>query len=79
MNRPYTPIPCDIYSRYELAILAAQSLRVAWRGPCGRLRVEALRPADLRTRRGGEYMVARNRAGQLRVLRLDRIMAAQAL
>lgn len=79
MNKPYTPIPCEIYSRYELTILAAQSLRVAWRAPRGQLRVEVLRPLDLRTRRGGEYMLARDYGGNRRLLRLDRIIAAQPL
>ncbi len=74
MNKLYVPIPCDIYSRYELAILRGQSLRVAWRGARGIDRIEHLKPVDLRTRSGGEYMIARNRLGQRRVMRLDRII-----
>lgn len=79
MSKPYTPIPCDIYSRYELAILRGQILRVAWRAPRGMDRIEPLKPVDLRTRAGGEYMIARDPLGARRVLRLDRIMNVKAL
>jgi Rho-binding antiterminator len=79
MSRKYTPISCDTYSRYELAILRGQGLRVAWRGARGIDRVEHLQPVDLRTRTGGEYMIARNLLGQRRVMRLDRIRRVETL
>lgn len=79
MNKAYTPISCEIYSRYELAILRGLRLRVAWRGGRSRLRIESLRPADLRTHRGAEYMIARSRTGRARVLRLDRIVSTHIL
>jgi Rho-binding antiterminator len=79
MSKAYIPIPCSIYSGYELAILRGEALRVAWRGARGIDRIEHLKPVDLRTRSGGEYMIARNRLGQRRVMRLDRIMNAEAL
>ena len=79
MNKPYIPIPCDIYTCYELAILRRQSLRVVWRGARGIDHIERLRPMDLRTRAGGEYMIARNLLGQRRVMRLDRIKGSAAL
>jgi Rho-binding antiterminator len=79
MSRQYIPIPCDIYSRYELAILHRQALRVAWRGARGIDRIEHLKPLDLRTRSGGEYMIARNLLGEWRVMRLDRIKNAKPL
>jgi Rho-binding antiterminator len=79
MSKQYIPIPCDIYSRYELAIIRRQALRVAWRGPRGIDRVEHLKPMDLRTRSGGEYMIACDRLGQRRVMRLDRIRSVEPL
>lgn len=79
MSKPYVPIPCHIYSCYELAILRRQSLRVVWRGARGMDRIEHLKPEDLRTRAGGEYMIARNLLGQRRVMRLDRIKGSEAL
>lgn len=79
MNRTYRPIPCSLYSQYELAILSRQRLRVAWRAAGGRPRVETLRPIDLRTRSGGEYMITRGLRGQIRVLRLDRIRSVDVM
>ncbi len=79
MNRDYTPIPCAIYSRYEVAILYGLRLRIVWRGARAIDRVETLRPMDLRTRSGAEYMIARNHIGQRRVMRLDRIRRADPL
>ncbi|OOG25985.1 transcriptional antiterminator, Rof [Thioalkalivibrio denitrificans] len=74
MKREYTPIPCALYSEYELAILRRRTLRVRWKDRYGMDRVETLKPVDLRTRRHAEFMIARNQLGQQRVLRLDRII-----
>ena len=79
MTRDYVPISCAEYSRYELAILRGQALRVSWHGARGVTRVEALRPVDLRTRRHAEFMIARNHLGQQRVLRLDRITSTERI
>lgn len=79
MSRKYEPVSCDIYSRYELAILYGQGLRVAWWAARGIARVEHLQPMNLRTRTGGEYMIARNLIGQRRIMRLDRIRRVEFL
>ncbi len=79
MTRDYTPIPCAVYNRYEVAILNGQTLRVVWKSARDIDRVETLRPLDLRTRSGAEYMIARNHIGQFRVMRLDRIKRAEPL
>ena len=72
---PYTPIPCEIYSRYELAILHRKLLRLAWHTR-HYTKLETVRPLDLRTYRGGEYLIAQAMNGCSLVLRLDRIRAA---
>jgi Rho-binding antiterminator len=79
MTKDYTPIPCAIYNRYEVAILNGKSLRVVWRSARNIDRLETLTPVDLRTRSGAEYMIARNHIGQGRVMRLDRIKNAEPL
>lgn len=74
--RDYTPIACELYSRYELIILRRERLLVTSRR--GALhRVETLDPVDLRTRRHAEYLIARTPAGVSRVLRLDRISSSK--
>ncbi|MFW5454646.1 transcriptional antiterminator, Rof [Thioalkalivibrio sulfidiphilus] len=77
MTSDYTPISCELYSEYELAIMRGRTLKVRWKDRYGMDRVETLRPTDLRTRRHAEFMIARNQLGQRRVLRLDRIVDAQ--
>lgn len=79
MNKTYVPISCELYSRYELAILRGQGLRVSWCAACGVHRVEMLMPVDLRTRRHAEFMIARTLEGTRRVLRLDRIIKAEPI
>ena len=79
MNKKYTPISCEIYSNYELAIIRRCLLRVVWEGAGGIDRIETLKPSDLRTRRSAEFMIARNQLGHRRVLRLDRIKSAEII
>ncbi len=77
MTSDYTPISCELYSEYELAIMRGRTLKVRWKDRYGMDRVETLRPTDLRTRRHAEFMIARNQLGQRRVLRLDRIVTKE--
>lgn len=72
----YIPVKCSIYAQYELAILKGQALRISWTGRQRQAHVETLFPVDLRTRWHSEFMIAHNRLGQQRVLRLDRIQSA---
>ena len=71
----YRPIPCALYSQYEIAILHHTPLRVRWRDVNGVTYLEILTPEDLETRHGEEFLVARNALGQCRRLRLDRMAA----
>ena len=75
----YTPIECSLHSEYELAILRAKHLRISWLQPDGQLRVEVLKPRDLQTRNHEEYLIAEQRDGQQRELRLDYIRKIESL
>jgi len=76
----YRPIPCALYSRYELAVLRHVRLTVAWRDEAGGTHLERLEPLDLETRDGAEYLLARAvPGGAPRRLRLDRILRAEPL
>ena len=77
--KPYQPIPCELYSEYELVIIRHQALRVSWHDRHGVTRIETLRPRNLRTRTHQEFMIARTLAGERRVLRLDRIQRAEIM
>ena len=69
----YHPIPCALYSQYEIAILHRTPLRVRWRGADGVTYLETLTPEDLVTRDGEEFLIGHNTAGEPRRLRLDRV------
>lgn len=70
----YRPIPCTLHSEYELAILRGRRLRLRWRDAGGGDHIEAVRPVDLLTGNGEEFMVVEDAAGAHRQLRLDRII-----
>lgn len=72
----YVPIPCSVHSSYELWIMHRNELEVTWRGPGGNPCTERLRPYDLVTRAGEEFLLARTAEGASRCLRLDWIEAA---
>jgi Rho-binding antiterminator len=72
----YTPIDCEQYSRYELAIMHRQRLRIAWRDRDGDSHLENLLPINLNTRNHAEYLLVRGQSGKVRELRLDRIIKA---
>lgn len=79
MMTDYQPIDCALYSRYELAIMHRERLRVCWRDAAGITRVEALAPRDLQTRAAAEYLIAIDSDGQRLELRLDQIIEAKPL
>ena len=69
----YTPIDCEIYSRYEVAILHGSRLRLSWHDADGQTHIEVLRPRDLRTRAHAEFLIAEGADGTPLELRLDYI------
>lgn len=73
MMTDYKPIDCDLYSRYELAIMHRRRLRLVWRDDRGTVHLEIYTPMDLRTRSGEEFMAVKDQDGAEREIRLDRI------
>jgi len=75
----YQPISCANYDHFEIAILHGQCMRVTWHDEEALVHVEILRPRDLQTRNGEEFLLAETQAGRHIELRLDKIVQAQAL
>jgi len=73
----YRPIDCSLYSRYELAVMHRQRLRVVWRSGDGIVHMEMLLPIDLRTRDHAEYLLARRQTGEELEMRLDQIIRVE--
>ena len=70
----YQPINCGVYSEYEPAILQCRRLLPGWRDCAGNPHLERLRPVDLYTRKGAEFLRVMDCAGSEREIRLHRIM-----
>ena len=69
----YTPVPCKMYGMYELAIVKDCPLRISWLAAGRQHRIESVTVIDVRIRNDAEFLICKNRLGQSRVLRLDRI------
>ncbi len=75
----YTPIDCDLYSEYELAIMHRSKLRIGWRDSAGLTHIETLMPRDLQTRQGEEFLIAETAMAERIEIRLDQITEAKPL
>jgi len=75
----YRPIDCGLYSRYEVAILHHQRLRLRWVDADGTPHLATLRPEDLQTLAGEEFLVGTTLDGHPLRLRLDRIHGYETL
>ncbi|MHB1354308.1 MAG: transcriptional antiterminator, Rof [Thiobacillus sp.] len=71
-EKPYAPIPCVQHERLEFAALTGQWLEVKVDGVRQRLR-----PLDVYTREGAEWLHAETDGGGARTLRLDRLVLAE--
>lgn len=73
MTTTYRPIPCQMYSELELAIMHQIQLRMAWHTVDGRSRLDQILPLDLQTRAHEEFLLAEDSAGEPLEIRLDYI------
>jgi Rho-binding antiterminator len=75
-DETYTPIDCDLYSEYEVAILHRQRMRLKWQDDEGNEHTEVVMPQDLKTEEHREYLIAAAEDGSPRRIRLDHIRHA---
>lgn len=73
MTDVYAPIPCALYSEYELAILHRKPLRLRWRED-NVIHARVVLPLDLETRHHQEFLLGRAERGERLRIRLDRII-----
>lgn len=78
-DNDYQPIDCGLYSTYEVAIMQRRRWRMHWRDETGDDHLETLRPTDLQTRNGQEFMYALTDDGAERCIRLDRIIKIETI
>ena len=73
----YKPINCSDYGRYETAILRRQTLMLTWRDADNVTHMERVKPEDLETKKGEEFLVGRTGTGEPLRLRLDLIIQSR--
>ncbi len=69
----YKSIPCAVYDTYEIAIMHGEQLQLVWKDESNQHNISVLKPLDLQTREGAEFLVARTDEGKTLNLRLDHI------
>lgn len=75
----YQPISCASYERLELSILHGEALLLSWQDAAGLDHLEVVRPRDLETCRGEEFLIACRESGSELRVRLDRIRQLREL
>ncbi|MBZ0092267.1 MAG: transcriptional antiterminator, Rof [Sulfuricellaceae bacterium] len=70
---PYQPIPCAQHERLEFSVLRRIPLRIEYHDHGAVIRECAL-PVDVATREGSEWLTLRRESGELKEIRLDRIV-----
>ena len=73
----YKPISCADYDAYEIAIMHGESLQLVWKDKSSQDNISVLKPLDLQTREGAEFLVARTDEGKTLNLRLDHIQSCK--
>jgi Rho-binding antiterminator len=71
----YVPIDCDLHSRYELAIMQRQRLRLSWSTDSLPVIACSVIAEDIFTRAGQEFLRVRDEKDREHTIRLDRITA----
>ena len=75
----YTPISCEVYSTYELAIMQRQHIRIVWLNKEEEQQINIAIPTDLQTSNGQEFLHVINADGQKLCVRLDYIQSCETV
>jgi transcriptional antiterminator Rof (Rho-off) len=74
----YQPIACHLHDTYESAIVSRQHLALRWLDN-GRERQQTVRPLDLKTTDGAEWLAVETSHGEALSIRLDWILQADTV
>jgi Rho-binding antiterminator len=73
----YKPISCALYDNYEIAIMHGEQLQLVWVDDAHRHNISVVKPIDLKTRQGAEFLIAITDDGKTLQLRLDHIQSCK--
>ena len=72
-DKPYVPVSCDLHSEFELLIMHDSTLQLNWQDETGNQFNSTVKPKDLQTKNGEEFLVVMDKNNQQLAIRLDRI------
>ena len=72
-EKPYIPVSCDLHSEFELLIMHNRTLELNWQDNNGKQFNSRVKPKDLQTRKGEEFLVVVDNYNQEIAIRLDRV------
>lgn len=78
LNQTYQPVSCETHSRYELAILHHQKLKITFWDK-QKKHTKTLLPVDLVTLNGSEYLIVEENKKIRKSIRLDHIETIKKL
>ena len=78
MVEKYSPVSCELYSKLEMWIMHQEYIRLAWRDTDDGDHIGIVRPTDMLTESGSEYLYFTERGDkEPRRVRLDHIVRAE--
>ncbi len=75
----YKPISCAAYDTYEIAIMHGEHLQLVWLDESQRHTISVVKPIDLKTKQGAEFLIATTDEGETLQLRLDHIQSCKTV
>lgn len=68
-----------MYDTYEIAIMHGELLQLVWKDETNKHNIGVLKPLDLQTCDGAEFLIARTNEGETLHLRLDHIDSCKTI
>lgn len=72
-NKLYTPVSCDLHSQFELLIMHNNQINMHWQDEKGHQHNSIVRPKDIQTKAGEEFLIVVDSNNEQLNIRLDRI------
>ena len=78
-DKGYIPVSCDIHSQFELFIMHNSSIQLDWQDENDKTFSEIVKPRDVQTKSGEEFLLVLNKRNETIKIRLDRIQSFKEL
>ncbi|MEJ2141654.1 MAG: transcriptional antiterminator, Rof [Gammaproteobacteria bacterium] len=76
-NKPYVPVSCAFHSEFELLVMHNTRIRIQWHDEHGTEHIAIVKPNDLKTNSGEEFLLVADENNRPHKIRLERIISYQ--